>query len=69
VIGGGVPEAWLDSALSIRGLPTRAGMVDWSWKGGVVKVAVEGRKRPVRAGKAFPRETRLVIQFSSARPR
>jgi len=69
VIGAGVPEAWLDSALSVRGLPTTAGMVDWTWKEGLLKVSVEGRKCIVRQGKAFPGGTRLVVQFSSSRSR
>ena len=69
IIGAGVPEAWLDSALSVRGLPTRAGMVDWTWKEGLLKVSIEGQKCVVRQGKAFPAGTRLVVQFSSPRSR
>ena len=69
VIGAGVPEDWLKSSLSVRGLSTRAGLVDWTWKDGEARVSVEGRRRPVRLGKAFPANAKVHVEFSRARAR
>ena len=33
VIGAGIPPAWLDRPMSVRGLSTQSGQVDWTWDG------------------------------------
>lgn len=39
-IGAGVPAAWLDQRLRVRGLITDAGPVSWTWDGTTLSVAV-----------------------------
>jgi hypothetical protein len=53
VIGGGVPKAWVGKPLRVAGLPTSAGLVDWSWREGKMHVTVHGRRPKLRLGAAF----------------
>ena len=65
VIGAGVPPEWLERRLSVQGLSTRLGIVDWRWEGGIVSVLVRGRKCPVRLGPAFGPDAKLSVQHVS----
>jgi hypothetical protein len=53
IIGGGVPESWLDSPLHVGPLPTIYGLVEWQWDGEVLTVIVEETGRQVVPGPAF----------------
>jgi hypothetical protein len=53
VIGGGVPESWLESDLHIGLLHTPGGSVEWQWDGSGLLVTLEGDPVPVTPGPAF----------------
>lgn len=53
VIGGGVPGSWVGKPMRVRGLPTRLGVVDWSWQDGKMQATVHGWTPKVRVGTAF----------------
>jgi hypothetical protein len=53
VVGAGVPAAWIDRPLSVKGVGTSRGVVDWSWRAGTLDVTIHGRPAPVQAGPAF----------------
>jgi hypothetical protein len=53
VVGAGVPADWLDRPLSVRGVSTRIGQVDWWWKDRAMDVVVRGGRCKVRLGPAF----------------
>jgi len=53
VVGAGVPAGWLDRPLSVRGVSTRIGQVDWWWKDRAMDVVVRGGRCKVRLGPAF----------------
>ncbi|MBW4025633.1 MAG: hypothetical protein HIU92_21400 [Proteobacteria bacterium] len=60
VIGGGLLPEWLDQPISVTGLRTTAGVVDWSWDGsGIVRVKTADPSVPVRLGAAFPPHVRI----------
>ena len=71
VIGSGVPKSWIDRPMRVGGLPTSAGVVDWSWKDAKMQVAVHGRRIQVRLGRAFgpsaPVELRLDRRLNDHR--
>jgi hypothetical protein len=54
VIGAGVSPEWVSRPMSVRGVSTRLGDVDWKWDGSTMQVTVRGMKCPVRLGPAFP---------------
>jgi hypothetical protein len=61
VIGAGVPADWLGGPLSIAGIGTAAGLVDWRWAAGKVTVTLHGPHLPVRLGPGFPRAAAIEI--------
>jgi hypothetical protein len=61
VVGAGVPPAWLQRAMSARGISTRLGRVDWTWDGREMRVTVTGPKCAVRLGPSFPQGTPLSV--------
>lgn len=67
VIGSGVPSEWRGRPMSVSGLPTMIGMVDWVYDGKELQVTLTG-KHPyaARAGIGFGKDVRVKIQFRSA---
>jgi hypothetical protein len=63
VIGAGIPSAWLHSPMSVRGLPSRVGEVDWTWNGREMNISIRGCHCPVRLGSAFPPNTPVHVQY------
>jgi hypothetical protein len=63
VIGAGVPAEWLKRPLTVRGVSTRLGQIDWTWKDGTVGVVIRGARCKVRLGPAFAPDTRLQVSF------
>ncbi len=63
VIGAGVPRAWLDHPLTVAGVGTRLGVVDWRWQDGHLGVTVHGHSCPVRLGSGFAPGTPMAIRF------
>jgi hypothetical protein len=61
VIGGGVPKEWLAGAISIKGIGTTAGVVDWQWDRRDVAVTLHGQSIPVRLGPNFPAQSALMV--------
>jgi hypothetical protein len=61
VIGAGIPKEWLDLAMSVKGLSTRLGKVDWEWRKGRMTVRLRGDKCAVKLGPAFPAD--VPIKF------
>lgn len=62
VVGGGVPKEWLDHSLSVKGLSTRLGRVDWEWHKGRMTVWLNGAKCGVKLGPAFKAETPVKVK-------
>ena len=62
VIGAGIPPAWLDRPMSVRGLSTQNGQVDWTWDGRQMNVKVRGSRLDVRLGTQFPSDTPLRVE-------
>lgn len=66
VIGGGVPEAWLKSPMSVKNYRTKAGIVSWEYKNNVLSVTVSGspKKYKVRPGPSFVKSnTKLSVSY------
>lgn len=60
VVGAGVRPEWLKGRMSVRGLPTSIGVVDWRYENGQLSVEVRGGKRVgIRAGSGFGADTKL----------
>jgi hypothetical protein len=62
VIGAGIPKEWLDVTMSVKGLSTRLGKVDWEWRNGKMSVRLLGEKCPIRLGPAFPSEAKVRVK-------
>ena len=65
VIGGGVPASWVGHPMRVAALPTRAGVVDWSWKDGNAQVNISGDRIKVRLGRAFGPSTHIGLAQTS----
>jgi hypothetical protein len=61
VIGAGIPREWLATPINVRGLSTRFGTMDWTWKDQTMDVVIRGRRWPVRPGPAFPPNTKTKV--------
>ena len=61
VIGAGVPAAWLRHPIAVKGIPLRNRLLDWSWDGQRLTVAMD-RPAAVHLGSAFPPTTPIQIQ-------
>ena len=62
VIGAGIPKEWLDLAMSVTGLSTRFGKVDWEWRKNKMTVRLRGWKCAVKLGPAFKSDTPLKVK-------
>jgi hypothetical protein len=56
VIGGGVPTTWLSKPMSVQGVVTRLGTVNWNWDGQRLSFSVSGAHRAfdTQPGPNFP---------------
>lgn len=63
IIGAGIPAEWLNRSMSVRGLATRLGEVDWKWDGRTMQVTVRGMKCAARLGAGFPPNTPVKVDF------
>lgn len=61
-VGLGLPESWLEQPMSVKGLPTRLGRVDWEWSDQRMNVRLRGFKGAVELGSAFPVDTVLRVR-------
>jgi len=62
VIGPGIPKEWLNGPLSVKGLSTRLGKVDWEWREGQVTVRLRGNRCALKLGPAFKPDTPLKLR-------
>jgi len=53
VIGAGVKPEWLAKDITIRGIHTRRGVVNWTWAQRKLIVTLDGKPVPYRPGSAF----------------
>jgi hypothetical protein len=60
VIGAGIKPEWLKQPVSVTGVGTRAGPVDWRWDGHAATVALTDPSLPVKLGPSFPAGTPIV---------
>jgi hypothetical protein len=67
VVGAGIPPNWCSHSMSLLGLPTRLGKIDWVWKDGQMEVTVRGPRCAVRLGPSFPSNTPLKVQYAASR--
>lgn len=63
VVGSGIPAEWLSKPMSVRGISTRLGMVDWTWDHASLQVTVRGEQCAVRPGPGFPLSTPVKVNF------
>jgi len=63
VLGAGIPVAWLDKPMSVRGLPILNGQLDWHWDGKQMRVKLRNISGNinVQLGTVFPSNTLLQI--------
>ena len=62
-IGAGIPPGWLDAPMSVKGLSTPVGRVDWTWQDGVMTVLVAAQNSvTVRLGPGFPPESVVRVK-------
>ena len=68
VIGAGVPASWLEHpSMSVRGLPTSVGTVNWSYRDGKLLVEIAGpQKCRVRTGIGFGKNTKMEVKWLAA---
>ena len=59
IIGAGIPKEWLEVKMSVKGLSTRLGKVDWEWRQGRMTVRMRGQKCAVKLGPAFPPDAKV----------
>jgi hypothetical protein len=60
VIGGRLRPDWVNQPISVSGLQTPAGSVDWSWDGSrILRVRTEDLSVPINLGPAFPPHARI----------
>jgi hypothetical protein len=64
VVGAGIPPDWCSHTMSVRGLPTRLGKIDWVWKDGQMAVTVHGPHCVARLGPSFPSNTPLSVEYA-----
>ena len=63
VVGGGVPAEWTKKSMSVRGMQTVLGEVDWIWDGQKMEVIWHGAKSyPVRTGVAFGNKVPVTVK-------
>ncbi len=64
IVGAGVPSEWLDRSLSVEGVSTRLGRVDWTWNKKRLTVRLHGPKvkLDVKTGPAFPGGTEVRVK-------
>ncbi len=62
VIGAGIPKEWLNLTMSVKGLSTRLGKVDWEWRKGRLTVRLRGEKCAVKPGPAFAPDTPIRVK-------
>jgi hypothetical protein len=53
VIGAGVPPEWIQENMSVKGIRTRFGVVDWTWRAGKLAVTLDGKPARFRPAGAF----------------
>ena len=63
IIGAGIPAEWLGRPMSVRGISTRLGEVDWKWDGRAMQVTVRGMKCAARLGAGFPPNAPVKVDF------
>lgn len=63
VIGAGIPKAWLNQPMNVRGLSMPNGKVDWNWDGQQMNVKIRGNRVSIRLGSVFPANTPLNIEY------
>jgi hypothetical protein len=64
VIGLGIPESWLESPMSVKGLSLRNGRLDWQWDGKDMEISWCGTENiDFLLGPGFPAETRIVDHY------
>ncbi|MBW4691355.1 MAG: hypothetical protein KME27_06260 [Lyngbya sp. HA4199-MV5] len=61
VIGGGIPQDWLNQPLSVKGLLMNGSVVGWIWDGKEMNVQIRGKQMSVKLGSAFPTNTSVKV--------
>ncbi len=64
VVGGGIPAEWAKHPMSVKGLHTNIGRVDWRYANDEVTVDFyTNGKYAVRAGASFAEDTKVKVQY------
>jgi hypothetical protein len=63
VVGAGIPRDWIKSDMSVRGVSTELGLVDWRWSHKELTVTVHGSHAKVRAGTSFGDSAKVLVRY------
>lgn len=63
IIGAGIPADWMARPLSVQGVSTRVGMVNWTWQAGRMRVTIRGLRCPVRLGRNFGPNAAISVDY------
>ncbi len=61
VIGAGIPQAWLNQPIGVKGLAIAGSVVNWNWDGKQLNVQIKGKKIAIKPGSAFPPNTPITV--------
>jgi hypothetical protein len=67
VVGSGLTAADLASPVSVKGVGTSRGIVDWTWDGRQVRVTLRRATPAVRLGPGFPPGTNVLVTIVPSR--
>jgi hypothetical protein len=65
VVGGGIPENWMNQEMNVENFTTKAGTICWNYKNNLLKVTVKGSKEKykVRVGSSFQKNAKINIEY------
>jgi hypothetical protein len=64
ILGAGVKPEWLAFAMSVKSVPTEAGLVDWSWRNHQLHVVLHGSRLAVRTGLGFGPNVAVSVEYA-----
>ncbi len=63
VIGSGIPRAWFDHPMHVKGIMTAAGRIDWEWDKKTLTVHLKENGAKIQLGSQFPAHAQLKIVY------
>lgn len=64
VIGGGIPQQWVNHEMDVRKLRVGNVLLDWQWNGQSMTAVIHGERRmKVKLGTSFPATSDLTVTY------